>query len=360
MAFQLVRRICSQKKRRFVDEEYDLDLTYITDRVIAMAFPGSGVVKVWRNRIEDVSGFLRKYHEDKYLVINASDEPYDFNYFNNNVVSIDWRDHHPCPFQTYVRLVVDVLFYLQQNSGVVVVHCICGKGRTGSLVNAILYASGLFPSIEDANGHYVKMRKVAVSNASQLRYMRYFESFYDRGCAALSFKPKMVEKISLSTTDHSFWFDRFFVLKFADFSKDDLLLSETVIDGNAATERFDPARGAIAWVYKDKIQKWALPQATELIIQMKEHGLLSNKRLVRVNLSLLFVQSRSITLSVGDLDKAHGLPPDFLFKIDFYELDDFETEQHRFQAFKELDAQLQVTRDLAQDKGAMHKMLYGE
>ena len=28
-----------------------------------MAFPGSGVVKVWRNRIEDVAGFLKKYHQ---------------------------------------------------------------------------------------------------------------------------------------------------------------------------------------------------------------------------------------------------------------------------------------------------------
>ena len=37
-----VRKVVGGPKNRVVEGDYDLDLTYITDRVIAMAFPASG------------------------------------------------------------------------------------------------------------------------------------------------------------------------------------------------------------------------------------------------------------------------------------------------------------------------------
>ena len=55
----LVRKIVAGPKNRTVDEEYDLDLTYITDRIIAMAFPAAGFEKTYRNSIDDVSKFLK-------------------------------------------------------------------------------------------------------------------------------------------------------------------------------------------------------------------------------------------------------------------------------------------------------------
>jgi len=37
-----MRNLVSKEKRRFKDEKYDLDLTYINDKIIAMGFPSSG------------------------------------------------------------------------------------------------------------------------------------------------------------------------------------------------------------------------------------------------------------------------------------------------------------------------------
>ena len=36
-----LRNLVSKEKRRFKDEKYDLDLTYINDKMIAMGFPSS-------------------------------------------------------------------------------------------------------------------------------------------------------------------------------------------------------------------------------------------------------------------------------------------------------------------------------
>jgi ribosomal protein L32E len=50
-----LRKIVSGNRRRFQDTKYDLDITYITNRVLAMSFPASGFEQVYRNNINDVS-----------------------------------------------------------------------------------------------------------------------------------------------------------------------------------------------------------------------------------------------------------------------------------------------------------------
>lgn len=37
-----LRNLVSKEKRRFKDDKYDLDLTYINEKIIAMGFPSSG------------------------------------------------------------------------------------------------------------------------------------------------------------------------------------------------------------------------------------------------------------------------------------------------------------------------------
>jgi len=38
--FNFIRRLSGGPKNRIVEGDYDLDLTYITNNIIAMAFPG--------------------------------------------------------------------------------------------------------------------------------------------------------------------------------------------------------------------------------------------------------------------------------------------------------------------------------
>ena len=77
------------KKKRLVQGEFDLDLTYITDQIIgmkiysylcsskAMGLPSDGIVSTWRNHIDEVSAFLNQNHSGHYIVYNLSEDYYD-------------------------------------------------------------------------------------------------------------------------------------------------------------------------------------------------------------------------------------------------------------------------------------------
>lgn len=82
-----IRTKVSGKKNRYIDGKYNLDLTYITPRIIAMAFPGSGIKKLYRNTIDDVSEFLKEKHGDHFLILNLSGIEYDGTKFGGNVIS---------------------------------------------------------------------------------------------------------------------------------------------------------------------------------------------------------------------------------------------------------------------------------
>lgn len=93
-----VRYLVSRDKRRFVDMAHDLDLTYITDRLIAMCFPSQGFVqKTYRNSIDEFAKFLQEHHQDKYFVINVWEfvEYFEFPFseFANFEANDIWRKH---------------------------------------------------------------------------------------------------------------------------------------------------------------------------------------------------------------------------------------------------------------------------
>jgi PTEN phosphatase family protein len=72
---RFIRSKVSQNKRRYTGDGYDLDLTYVTDRVIAMSFPSSGSATFYRNSIREVSQFLDQKHPGHYRVYNLCCEP---------------------------------------------------------------------------------------------------------------------------------------------------------------------------------------------------------------------------------------------------------------------------------------------
>ena len=64
------------KTNRYKKGDYNLDLTYITSRIIAMALPGEGIKSIYKNHIETVAEFFEEFHKDHFMIINSSSFEY--------------------------------------------------------------------------------------------------------------------------------------------------------------------------------------------------------------------------------------------------------------------------------------------
>lgn len=174
-----IRTKVSGKKFRYIDDKYNLDLTYVTPRIIAMAFPGSGFKSLYRNEIGDVGDFLRDKHNKHFIVFNLSGTKYDTSKFDGCVLDFDqWPDHYAPPIELLFVLVEKIHTFLSADEkNVIVVNCNAGKGRTGTLICCYLLFSGRFTDPQDAFDYYSLKRfnkGFGVTHASQKRYVNYF------------------------------------------------------------------------------------------------------------------------------------------------------------------------------------------
>ena len=46
-----------------MDYGYDLDLSYVTDDIIAMGYPSESMESMYRNSLDDVKRFLYDHHD---------------------------------------------------------------------------------------------------------------------------------------------------------------------------------------------------------------------------------------------------------------------------------------------------------
>lgn len=64
MNTNMIRSMVSGHRNRLVNDQYNLDITYITPRVLAMSYPAATLMeKVYRNPIESVAQFLHENHQ---------------------------------------------------------------------------------------------------------------------------------------------------------------------------------------------------------------------------------------------------------------------------------------------------------
>ncbi|MFQ6667477.1 hypothetical protein Gotur_033484 [Gossypium turneri] len=226
------RHVVSQNKRRFQEGGFDLDMTYITENIIAMGFPAGdmssgffGYVEgFYRNHMEEVIRFFETYHKDKYKVYNlCSERLYDASLFEGKslaednsweesipsklfllfhyllfliraslttdttqlVASFPFDDHNCPPIRLIISFCQSAYSWLKEDiENVVVVHCKAGMARTGLMISSLLLYLKFFPTAEESIDYYNQKRCVdgkglvlpsqIVSNGL-LRYVKYFE-----------------------------------------------------------------------------------------------------------------------------------------------------------------------------------------
>ncbi|OMJ82133.1 hypothetical protein SteCoe_17251 [Stentor coeruleus] len=174
----LLRQIVSGKKKRYLEDGYNLDLTYITPRIIAMSLPGEGVHKMYRNSIDSVAKFLAEKHRSKFKILNLSGLKYNYEKFGNHVNEYYWEDHYPPTIELLFTACRDIHEWLIQDpENIIAVNCKAGKGRTGTLICCYLLFCGKLTDPNQAMKYYKAKRFSkggGVTQPSQIRYTIYF------------------------------------------------------------------------------------------------------------------------------------------------------------------------------------------
>ena len=128
-----------------------------------MSFPSKGTKALYRNKIDNVAKFFKDKYSDgektSYMIYNlCSEMEYDHDKFNNHVRRYKIDDHNVPTLEQMFQMTDDVRAWLggdvDEDSAavggdgstdrVVAIHCKGGKGRTGTMICAVLVDMGLF------------------------------------------------------------------------------------------------------------------------------------------------------------------------------------------------------------------------
>ncbi|CAL5362893.1 unnamed protein product [Camellia sinensis] len=200
------RHIVSQNKRRYQEGGFDLDMTYITENIIAMGFPAGDMSSgffgfgFYRNHMEEVIKFFETHHKilvtiieglfvtkgvpqvhnivmdmvlnfldgsvvllhlGKYEVSNlCSERLYDASLFEG-------KELHLSHLMTIIAPPIELITLFCQSAytwlkedilNVVVVHCKAGMARTGLMISNLLLFLKFFPTAEECIEYYNQKR----------------------------------------------------------------------------------------------------------------------------------------------------------------------------------------------------------
>ncbi|XP_051760694.1 tensin-1 isoform X3 [Ctenopharyngodon idella] len=163
-----------------MEENYEVDLVYITERIISVTFPSNVEEPSYSANIKEVATMLRSKHGDNYLLFNLSEKRNDISSLNSKVLDFGWPDHHAPALDKICSICKAMDTWMNTDShNVVVLHNKGNRGRTGVVVAAYMHYSNISASADQALDRFAMKRfyedkVLPVGQPSQRRYVQYF------------------------------------------------------------------------------------------------------------------------------------------------------------------------------------------
>ncbi|XP_038577155.1 tensin isoform X4 [Micropterus salmoides] len=170
----------SQSVVQAMEESYEVDLVYITERIISVCFPAGAEERSYVTNLKEVATMLRSKHGEHYLILNLSEWRSDLSKLNHKVLEFGWPDHHAPALDKICSMCKAIDTWLNGDSrNVVVLHNKGNRGRTGVVVAAYMHYSNISASADQALDRFAMRRfyedkALPVGQPSQRRYVRYF------------------------------------------------------------------------------------------------------------------------------------------------------------------------------------------
>ncbi|XP_074230916.1 tensin-2 isoform X11 [Camelus bactrianus] len=172
-----------------MERRWDLDLTYVTERILAAAFPARPDEQRHRGHLRELAHVLQSKHLDKYLLFNLSEKRHDLTRLNpkpqfhpctRQVQDFGWPELHAPPLDKLCSICKAMETWLSADpQHVVVLYCKGSKGKLGVIVSAYMHYSKISAGADQALAT-LTMRKfcedkvAAELQPSQRRYISYF------------------------------------------------------------------------------------------------------------------------------------------------------------------------------------------
>ncbi|XP_016041536.2 tensin-2 isoform X4 [Erinaceus europaeus] len=163
-----------------MERRWDLDLTYVTERILAAAFPARPDEQRHRAHLRELAHVLQSKHRDKYLLFNLSEKRHDLTRLNPKVQDFGWPELHAPPLDKLCSICKAMETWLTADpQHVAVLYCKGSKGKLGVIVSAYMHYSKISAGADQALATLTMQKfcedKVAAElQPSQHRYVSYF------------------------------------------------------------------------------------------------------------------------------------------------------------------------------------------
>ncbi|XP_036028650.1 tensin-1 isoform X1 [Onychomys torridus] len=185
---------------RAMEDSCELDLVYVTERIIAVSFPSTANEENFRSNLREVAQMLKSKHGGNYLLFNLSEQRPDVTKLHAKVLEFGWPDLHTPALEKICSVCKAMDTWLNADPhNVVVLHNKGNRGRIGVVIAAYMHYSNISASADQALDRFAMKRFyedkiVPIGQPSQRRYVHYFSGLLS-GSIKMNNKPLFLHHV---------------------------------------------------------------------------------------------------------------------------------------------------------------------